>query len=67
MTSYGKPVFYRVLDVEFVSMLEVPISEDIKEGVNWLIQNRILFSLAVVAGITNIAGTASFSILGIRP
>lgn len=29
MTNYGKSTFYRVLDVEFRSMLEVPISEEI--------------------------------------
>ena len=29
MTNYGKLTFYRVLDVEFKNMLDVPISDDI--------------------------------------
>lgn len=29
MTNYGKLTFYRVVDVEFKSMLDVPISDDI--------------------------------------
>ena len=29
MTTYGKTTFYRVLDVEFVNMMDVPISEEI--------------------------------------
>ena len=29
MTTYGKPTFYRILDIEFKSMMDVFISEDI--------------------------------------
>jgi len=29
MTTYGKSTFYRVLDVEFINMMDVAISEDI--------------------------------------
>jgi len=29
MTTYGKPTFYRIQDIEFKSLMSVPISEDI--------------------------------------
>ena len=29
MTSYGKPTFYRILDIEFKSLMDVFISEAI--------------------------------------
>ena len=29
MTNYGKPTFYRILDIEFKSMMDIYISEDI--------------------------------------
>lgn len=39
------------------------LSRDIGAALGWLRKNRVLFSMAVVAGITNVAGTAAFSIL----
>ena len=29
MTTYGKPMFYRIQDIEFKSLMSVPISDDI--------------------------------------
>jgi hypothetical protein len=29
MTTYGKPTFYRILDIEFKSLMSIPINEDI--------------------------------------